>query len=152
MRYTVTAILGGPAEAAAAAGPGADCVARGTEPNIAKLLWATWHQRLGELAADASGPDATLAGPGYELSDAQRLLLFTRADTIFGGSSEIQRNIIAERGLGLPRELRRWIHPSRQRCARSSGTSARGMPRRPASWPTGCPPPARGSGLPGSLD
>jgi alkylation response protein AidB-like acyl-CoA dehydrogenase len=103
LRYTVTAILGGPDEADAPASSEADPVAPGTEPNIAKLLWATWHQRLGELAADASGPDATLVGPGYELSDAQRLLLFTRADTIYGGSSEIQRNIIAERGLGLPR-------------------------------------------------
>ena len=140
MRHTVTAILAGP--------PGP--VAPGTEPNIAKLLWATWHQRLGELAADASGPDATLAGPGYELTDAQRLLLFTRADTIYGGSNEIQRDIIAGRGLGLPRDLWRWTLPSRRRCARSSGTSAGGMPPRPASWPTGSPPPACGSGLPGS--
>jgi alkylation response protein AidB-like acyl-CoA dehydrogenase len=103
MRYTVAATLGGQGEAAAMGGTSPDRVAPGTEPNIAKLLWATWHQRLGELAADASGPDATLVGPGYELSDAQQLLLFTRADTIYGGSNEIQRNIIAERGLGLPR-------------------------------------------------
>jgi alkylation response protein AidB-like acyl-CoA dehydrogenase len=71
--------------------------------NITKLLWTTWHQRLGELAVDVAGPDATQAGPDYGLTDAQRLFLFTRAETIFGGSNEIQRNIIAERGLGLPR-------------------------------------------------
>jgi alkylation response protein AidB-like acyl-CoA dehydrogenase len=70
---------------------------------VVKLLWASWHQRLGELAVDVLGPAATVCGPDYELSDAQRLFLFTRADTIYGGSNEIQRNIIAERGLGLPR-------------------------------------------------
>ena len=68
-----------------------------------KLLWTTWHQRLGELAADVAGADATLAGPDYDLTDTQRLFLFSRAETIFGGSNEIQRNIVAERGLGLPR-------------------------------------------------
>jgi alkylation response protein AidB-like acyl-CoA dehydrogenase len=76
---------------------------QGVEANIAKLLWAPWHQRLGELAVDVMGADATVVGAAYELSDAQRLFLFTRADTIYGGSSEIQRNIVAERGLGLPR-------------------------------------------------
>jgi alkylation response protein AidB-like acyl-CoA dehydrogenase len=77
--------------------------ASGVEPNIVKLLWASWHQRLGELAVDVLGPAATVCGPSYELSDEQRLFLFTRADTIYGGSNEIQRNIVAERGLGLPR-------------------------------------------------
>jgi len=77
--------------------------APGTEANIAKLLWAPWHQRLGELAADVAGAGVTVTGPDYALSDAQTLFLYTRADTIYGGSNEIQRDIIAERGLGLPR-------------------------------------------------
>jgi alkylation response protein AidB-like acyl-CoA dehydrogenase len=93
MRFTAQATLGTPAAG----------TTPGTEASVAKLLWGPWHQRLGELAVDVAGPDATQAGPGYDLSDGQRLFLFTRADTIYGGSNEIQRNIIAERGLGLPR-------------------------------------------------
>jgi alkylation response protein AidB-like acyl-CoA dehydrogenase len=92
MRFTAEATLGTPAG-----------TAPGTEANIAKLLWAPWHQLLGELAVDVAGADATVTGPDYGLSEAQTLFLYTRADTIYGGSNEIQRNIIAERGLGLPR-------------------------------------------------
>lgn len=74
----------------------------GVEASVAKLLWAPWHQQLGELAMAVAGPAATLTGD--ELSDIQRLFLFTRADTIYGGSNEIQRNIIADRLLGrVPR-------------------------------------------------
>ncbi|MER6449799.1 acyl-CoA dehydrogenase [Streptomyces venezuelae] len=83
-------------------------------PSVAKLLWGGWHRRLGELAVEVRGAAAT-AGPAlwepglpYELGldEEQRLFLFTRADTIYGGSDEIQRNIIAERVLGLPKEPR----------------------------------------------
>ena len=77
--------------------PGAD--------NVAKLVWANWHRRLGEIAMDVIG-SAGLAADGAELARWQRLFLFSRADTIYGGSDEIQRNIIAERVLGLPREAR----------------------------------------------
>jgi alkylation response protein AidB-like acyl-CoA dehydrogenase len=84
---------------------------------IAKLYWARLHRDLGELAVDVLGPEAML-GPaagtgaiaeaggehGYELTEAQRLFLFTRSDTIYGGSNQIQRNIIGERALGLPPE------------------------------------------------
>ncbi|MEV6328152.1 acyl-CoA dehydrogenase family protein [Streptomyces sp. NPDC051909] len=79
----------------------------GTEPSLAKLSWSHWHRDLGELAMDVRGAAATLAaGEPYELDDWQRLFLFSRADTIYAGSSEIQRNIIAERVLGLPKEPR----------------------------------------------
>ncbi|MGD0452973.1 MAG: acyl-CoA dehydrogenase family protein [Solirubrobacteraceae bacterium] len=74
-----------------------------TAASVAKLLWAPWHQRLGELAIDVRGPDATLVSSPYVLSNEQALFLYTRADTIYAGSNEIQRNIIAERMLGLPR-------------------------------------------------
>ena len=78
----------------------------GVGANVSKLFWGPWHQRLGELAVDVAGMAGTVTGPGYELTTAQRLFLYTRADTIYGGSSEIQRNVIAERGLGLPKEPR----------------------------------------------
>ncbi|HET8603801.1 MAG TPA: acyl-CoA dehydrogenase family protein [Marmoricola sp.] len=75
-------------------------------PSIAKLLWAHWHRTLGELALQVRGDAALVAGEGGELDAWQRLFLFSRADTIYGGSDEIQRNILAERVLGLPREVR----------------------------------------------
>ncbi|MDT4912290.1 MAG: hypothetical protein QOC66_1418 [Pseudonocardiales bacterium] len=77
----------------------------GTEASVAKLLWAHWHRDLGELAMEVAGAASMVEGPDG-LDGWQRLFLFTRADTIYGGSDEIQRNIIAERTLGLPREAR----------------------------------------------
>ena len=77
------------------------------EAMIGKLYWATWHRDLGNLAMDVLGPHAELAEAGteaYELTPFQRLFLFTRSDTIYAGSNQIQRNIIGERALGLPPE------------------------------------------------
>jgi len=77
------------------------------EAMVTKIYWATWHRGLGKLAMDVLGPEAELAEAApYDLTRLQRLFLFTRSDTIYGGSNEIQRNIISERGLGLPREPR----------------------------------------------
>jgi alkylation response protein AidB-like acyl-CoA dehydrogenase len=73
--------------------------------NVSKLLWANWHRDLGEIAMDVRGK-AGLVLTGGDFDEWQRLYLFSRADTIYGGSNEIQRNIIAERVLGLPRESR----------------------------------------------
>jgi len=75
------------------------------QDNVAKLLWANWHRDLGELAMDVKGKSGLILDGG-EYDEWQRLFLFSRADTIYGGSNEIQRNIIAERVLGLPREAR----------------------------------------------
>ncbi|MFF5261644.1 acyl-CoA dehydrogenase family protein [Actinomadura viridis] len=81
--------------------------APGPESSISKLVWGTWHRELGELAMDVLGASGLVAaGEPYDLDDWQRLFLFSRADTIYAGSNEIQRNIIAERVLGLPRETR----------------------------------------------
>ncbi|WP_243788086.1 acyl-CoA dehydrogenase family protein [Saccharopolyspora gloriosae] len=79
----------------------------GPEASIAKLYWATFHRGLGELAMEVAGACGLVAEDApYRLDERQRLFLFTRADTIYGGSNEIQRNIIAERVLGLPKEAR----------------------------------------------
>ncbi|MEE4144985.1 MAG: acyl-CoA dehydrogenase family protein [Halieaceae bacterium] len=77
------------------------------EAMIYKLYWATWHRNLGKLAMDVLGPESEIldAAP-YGLNRLQSLYLFTRADTIYGGTNQIQRNIIAERALGMPREPR----------------------------------------------
>jgi alkylation response protein AidB-like acyl-CoA dehydrogenase len=75
--------------------------------SVVKLLWSRWHRDLGELAMQVRGPVSMLAeSQPYELDDWQRLHLFSRADTIYGGSQEIQLGIIAERALGLPRQPR----------------------------------------------
>ncbi|MFJ9816708.1 acyl-CoA dehydrogenase family protein [Streptomyces sp. NPDC101151] len=96
MRWNALRTLGGSGDAGA--------------PSVAKLLWANWHQRLGELAVRVRGAEAA-AGPAdwspdaaYELDPDQHLFLFSRADTIYGGSDQVQRTIIAERVLGLPKE------------------------------------------------
>jgi len=100
MRWNTLRVLSGPDDAARVP-PAA---------MITKLYWATWHRDLGELAMDVLGADALLGDPsvapgeGYELTALQRLFLFTRSDTIYAGSNEIQRNIIGERALGLPKE------------------------------------------------
>lgn len=97
-----------------------DIVSEASAASVTKLLWGNWHRDLGELAAAVAGaptllgPDATTEGRANDIADPehveldewQRLLLFSRADTIYGGSNEVQRNIIAERVLGLPREAR----------------------------------------------
>ena len=82
----------------------------GPEASISKLFWGTWHRDLGELMMDIMGADALVGdlandnGFPYELTLEQKLFLFTRSDTIYGGSNEIQRNVLGERVLGLPKE------------------------------------------------
>lgn len=88
----------------------------GPEASIGKLYWAGWHRRMGELAMLVAGPEGMLGGldaheghgdgPSYPIGRLQRTFLYTRAHTIYGGSNQVQRNVIGERVLGLPREPR----------------------------------------------
>ncbi|HUH38163.1 MAG TPA: acyl-CoA dehydrogenase family protein [Spongiibacteraceae bacterium] len=74
---------------------------------VYKLHWASWHRNLGKLAMDVLGPESEVLESGpYNLTRLQSMYLFTRSDTIYGGTNQIQRNIIAERGLGMPREAK----------------------------------------------
>jgi alkylation response protein AidB-like acyl-CoA dehydrogenase len=104
--HTLTAGTGtGSGSGAGSGSPGA--APTGAEASVLKLLWSRWHQELGELAMEVQGaPSMVARGAPYDLDDWQRLFLFSRADTIYGGSDEIQRTIVAERALGLPRQAR----------------------------------------------
>jgi alkylation response protein AidB-like acyl-CoA dehydrogenase len=81
---------------------GSDAGALPPEALIGKLYWATFHRALGELAMDVLGAGAMAT----EDAGLERLFLFSRADTIYAGSNQIQRTIIGERALGLPKEPR----------------------------------------------
>jgi alkylation response protein AidB-like acyl-CoA dehydrogenase len=73
----------------------------GSEASVVKLFWAIAGQRLYETACDVLGPEALLTSGDWASG-----LLSTRANSIMGGTNEMQRNIIGERILGLPREPR----------------------------------------------
>jgi len=86
-----------------------------------KMFWSEMHQRAMELALDIFGAEAMLvdSGPeggswpgamrerrreGYPVSGMVSAFFFSRSETIWGGTSQIQRNIVGERVLGLPKE------------------------------------------------
>jgi alkylation response protein AidB-like acyl-CoA dehydrogenase len=85
-----------------------------------KMFWSETHRATMELALDVLGMQAQiLTGTGqttsnlvgarrgradYPVSDLQASFFFSRSETIWGGTAEIQRNIIGERALGLPKE------------------------------------------------
>ncbi len=70
----------------------------GPEGSLVKWLWSDTNQRLTELAADVIGPQALTAGTSWSYE-----LLRARGNTLEGGTTEVLKNIIAERVLGLPR-------------------------------------------------
>ena len=70
----------------------------GPEGSLVKWLWSDTNQRLTELAVEIVGPEALTAGTGWSYE-----FLRARGNTIEGGTTEVLKNIIAERVLGLPR-------------------------------------------------
>ncbi|MEO0033151.1 MAG: hypothetical protein RIS94_2909 [Pseudomonadota bacterium] len=79
---------------------------RGSDASMIKLYWSHAAQTMYEVAMDALGPIAPLSGndpAAAALGRFQLSWLQSKAFTIYSGSSEIQRNIIGERVLGLPR-------------------------------------------------
>ena len=91
----------------------------GPESSIMKLFWSEYHQQVTDLALDILGPDAMVpagrssaSSIGVDTSgtmtsrSAVTTFLGARAGTIYAGSSQVQRNILGERVLGLPREPR----------------------------------------------
>jgi len=77
----------------------------GAESSVTKLQWSETHQDMGELFADLAGLGSMVGDTAAALgiSGAQQGYLWSRAETLYGGSSQVQRNIIAERLLNLPR-------------------------------------------------
>ncbi|HXQ21080.1 MAG TPA: acyl-CoA dehydrogenase family protein [Candidatus Acidoferrales bacterium] len=78
----------------------------GPESSLVKLFWSEMSQRLHDTAMEILGVDGQLMhGDARAVAHGRwpRSYLYYRAGTIFAGTSEIQRNIIAERVLGLPR-------------------------------------------------
>ncbi len=79
--------------------------APGASADIWKLQWSEYQQKLGELAMSLFGASSLIRpdGEGYPTTRWQDTFLASRAATIYAGTSQIQRNIIGERVLGLPR-------------------------------------------------
>ena len=78
----------------------------GPEGSMLKLFWSELEQRLMQLAVELEGPYGLLdehAPQAFDRGRWQYGVLWSRAATIYAGTSEVQRNIIAQRVLGLPR-------------------------------------------------
>lgn len=73
------------------------------EALIYKYAWSNWHRDLGELAMAVIGVPGDVRSDDDAVRRLQQIFFFSRSDTIYAGTNEIQLNIIAERGLGMPR-------------------------------------------------
>ena len=78
----------------------------GFEASMTKLQWSETMQDIWEIFDDVLGPDVTVRHPhgvSEDLTAMQTMGMWSRSVTIWGGSSQVQRNVVAERVLGLPR-------------------------------------------------
>jgi alkylation response protein AidB-like acyl-CoA dehydrogenase len=75
----------------------------GAASSMTKLQWSETHQDIGELFTDVAGLAHQVTDAGLETEELQASFLWSRSETIWGGSSQVQRNIVAELVLGLPR-------------------------------------------------
>ena len=73
------------------------------EALIYKYAWSNWHRDLGQLAMDVIGVAGDVRSDEDAVRRLQQVFFFSRSDTIYAGTNEIQLNIISERGLGMPR-------------------------------------------------
>ena len=76
----------------------------GPEASLSKLYWSEMEARLEELTLDTLGPRAELTSDSPDGGPWFSEYLYARASMIYAGTSEIQKNIIAQRVLGLPKE------------------------------------------------
>jgi alkylation response protein AidB-like acyl-CoA dehydrogenase len=78
----------------------------GPEASVGKMLWSEYARRFGEISMNIAGMKSLVRpeGDGYRLNEFQSSFLGSRSGTIWGGTAEIQRNIVGERALGLPKE------------------------------------------------
>jgi alkylation response protein AidB-like acyl-CoA dehydrogenase len=76
----------------------------GAEASVRKLLGVQFNQNVADYIWAAQGPLATVEEKGADSGYYARHMLFSRAMTIYGGTTEVQLNIIGERMLGLPRD------------------------------------------------
>lgn len=76
----------------------------GPGASINKMYWSEYHRWVTNLDIDLRGPEGLVVGDDYRLAPNQHVFFFSRSETIWGGTAEIQRNIVGERALGLPKE------------------------------------------------
>ncbi len=87
----------------------------GPEGSVGKLLWSESNQRITEAAVDIQGPNSqVMGGSPWSVQDGfwQFNFLRSKGNTIEAGTSEVQRNILGERVLGLPKDASRALRRS----------------------------------------